>query len=65
MGCVIGVKTKNPLKCLIYKKNSVLKGLYFSREADSNRRPIDYESIALPPELSRHTLKNLKILFIH
>ena len=39
-----------------YKKPKLCLGL--SRYSDSNRRPTDYKSVALPTELYRHTFLN-------
>ncbi len=40
------------------------KSKRWSRWPDLNRRPIDYESIALPTELHRHHLHNIRKIYI-
>jgi hypothetical protein len=41
-------------KTLVLHKNTAIFGLFeWSRRSDSNRRPADYKSAALPTELSR------------
>ena len=47
---------------ILVKKNKKPKlCLGLSRYSDSNRRPTDYKSVALPTELYRHTLSKLHI----
>ena len=41
-----------------YERKLITHCIYWSRRADLNRRPTDYESVALPTELRRLLIDN-------
>ena len=61
-------KRRNDTKNAWFKKRKPLQffnlqGLFKSWRTDSNRRPADYKSAALPTELHQHFFKNPNLLY--